>query len=87
MPAQANVFHFLPLSLLWSHAGITRQLFLDDQEHYVGKLLSYNTEEFVQRWPLPEETRQQLRQRLDSSKVTSTPAAAEITVAAGGVTA
>ncbi|GLC38216.1 hypothetical protein PLESTB_001086900 [Pleodorina starrii] len=32
--------------------GITRQLFLDDQELFIGEYLSYSVEEFVGQWPL-----------------------------------
>lgn len=64
-------------------------MFLDDQEHYVGKFLAYNTEEFVQTWPLPVETRQALKQKLDScssttlTKYVSTPGAGSPSVTVG----
>lgn len=36
-------------------SGITRQLFLDDKELFIGDYLNYRTEEFVGVWPLPVE--------------------------------
>jgi hypothetical protein len=42
-------------------AGITRQLFLDDQSHFVGEFLAYSEQEFGQSWPLPKDVRQQLQ--------------------------
>jgi hypothetical protein len=41
-------------------AGITRQLFVDDQNHFIGEFLAYSEQEFVHSWPLPEDVRQQL---------------------------
>ncbi|KXZ46764.1 hypothetical protein GPECTOR_41g729 [Gonium pectorale] len=41
------------VSLGLSASGITRQLFLDDQESFVNDFLSYRVEEFVGTWPLP----------------------------------
>eukprot|EP00775_Hariotina_reticulata_P008627 gene8627-8808_t len=46
-------------------SGITRQLFLEDKAYHVGRLLAYDTPEFVQQWPLPEDTRQQLKAQFD----------------------
>ncbi|KAG2447900.1 hypothetical protein HYH02_007354 [Chlamydomonas schloesseri] len=34
-------------------SGITRQLFLDDREMFIGDFLNYRTEEFLGVWPLP----------------------------------
>lgn len=51
------VLHLLP-------TGITRQLFLDDQAHHIGSFLAYDTEEFVQTWPLTADARQQLCDKL-----------------------
>lgn len=45
-------------------AGITRQLFLEDRQHHVGTFLAYDTEEFVQTWPLAPDVRQALCERL-----------------------
>lgn len=46
-------------------SGITRQLFIDDRDYFVGDFLAYNVEEFVQTWPLPQEAREQLQKQLD----------------------
>lgn len=46
-------------------SGITRQLFLDDKDAFVSGLLEYQTEEFLQRWPLEDSVRSALRAKLD----------------------
>ena len=56
--------------------GITRQLFLDDQAHFVGDFLAYDEQEFVQSWPLPEDVRQRLNAKLGGTAAAAAAAAA-----------